>query len=79
MTVSSTATLARSDQPVRPVRRSRCGTKEMMQPCRLYLHVISLVAPLENESLVGPGTKEMMQPCLVYLHLISLVAGGRGA
>ena len=45
--------------------KGRCGTKEMMQPCLIYLHVISLVAAL----------KGMVQPCPIHLlsvHMSSL-------
>ena len=44
-----------------------------MQPCLIYLHVISLVAGKESKQ-PEHGTKEMMQRCLIYLHVISLVA-----
>ena len=45
------------------------GTKEMMQPCPLRPHAISLVASS------GPRRcREMMQPCLTNLHVISVPA-----
>ena len=51
------------------------GTKEMMQPCLICLHFISLVAqpmvlapPHLLRHLHHFTTKEMMQPCLIYLH-----------
>ena len=45
-----------------------------MQPCLIYLHVISLAAALPQRRLHTGPTKEMVQPCLIYLHVISLVA-----
>ena len=32
-----------------PFSRSSCGTKEMMKPCLIYLHLISLVAHPREE------------------------------
>ena len=43
--------------------------KEMMQPCLIHLHVVSLVLLHPSSS-----TKEMMRPCLIHLRIISLVA-----
>ena len=58
-------------KPLRPVLAAKVsrGTKEMMQPCLIDLHLISLVARLGGGPAAAPGpaevsrgTKEMMQP-----------------
>ena len=46
--------------------------KEMMQPCLIHLHVVSLVLLHPSSS-----TKEMMQPCLIHLHVIKEMDGFR--
>ena len=68
-----------------PGGAARTSEEEVMQPCPIYLHLISSVGrtgervdPAADRAghAGGPdterGTKDMMQPCLIYLHTISL-------